>query len=623
MKTNILSRSGLSKLSLRSILYAGLAGFTGIALFTALALTEREQGDNADIKFIDPPLQGADIIPDNYTIDALNGGVFEYWTGTKISIPDSAIVDENGTLVTGEVIISYREFHDPVDFFFSGIPMDYDSAGVNYIFKSAGMMEILAYKNDNQVFLKPDEEIDVEMASYHDGTEYNLYELDTNKKNWVFKGKDRIHRPEKDYVYMPEDNDIAGLSDKLEVIEREVSVIKKNKPVKPRIADRSKWSIKIIVDPEEFPEIAVYKNTLFEITEDNIDFDPSASGILWENVELMKTGENEYVVRFSKYKRSVEYRVQPVFDKDNYDSAKRIYDSQYAKYIKALSDRRENEKLLSEICINERRKLVKDQVILNNERRAKLLKRRINREEKQRRENLIAFKTNKIYRLFSIEGFGVHNCDEPEPAIFCNTITVDKLIFIKTFNDQGQELNLKTIYFVEKGVNRLNIVDGSQFSNKCFDPDRNYIVWSITKNNKFALCHYNNNGSLKKNDEHWRLNMEIIDIDGMDVEAIKSIINPDNDALLASGGGNFLISRSDISINVYPNPFRENVNVQIGKSHNYKLSISDLSGKIIRTDDISGTEFSYDLSDLKSGIYLIKVSARDIGFSNTVRIIKE
>lgn len=51
------------------------------------------------------------------------------------------------------VKITYREFADPIDFFVSGIPMEYDSAGRKYNFESSGMCEINAYKDDIAVLL--------------------------------------------------------------------------------------------------------------------------------------------------------------------------------------------------------------------------------------------------------------------------------------------------------------------------------------------------------------------------------------------------------------------------------------------------------------------------------------
>ena len=50
------------------------------------------------------------------------GGVFKY-DNSEITIAPNSFVDSNGNLIEGEVKIKYREFHNSIDFFVSGIPM--------------------------------------------------------------------------------------------------------------------------------------------------------------------------------------------------------------------------------------------------------------------------------------------------------------------------------------------------------------------------------------------------------------------------------------------------------------------------------------------------------------------
>ncbi|MEM9992001.1 MAG: hypothetical protein AAF738_09560, partial [Bacteroidota bacterium] len=93
--------------------------------------------------YIQPPV----AVPASYTqyeIQAETGGTYQYAEATKIQVPDNAFQDQNGALIKGKVQLFYREMHDYIDFFLSGIPMTYDSTGVRYNLESAGMVEIYA-----------------------------------------------------------------------------------------------------------------------------------------------------------------------------------------------------------------------------------------------------------------------------------------------------------------------------------------------------------------------------------------------------------------------------------------------------------------------------------------------
>ncbi len=99
-------------------------------------------------------------------------------SGTRVKIPANALVDANGNPVQGEVNISYREYHEPLEVLLSGIPMTFDSAGARHQFQTAGMFELQAVKEGEEVFIKPGEKIKIEMQSMDDESDYNLYALD-------------------------------------------------------------------------------------------------------------------------------------------------------------------------------------------------------------------------------------------------------------------------------------------------------------------------------------------------------------------------------------------------------------------------------------------------------------
>jgi hypothetical protein len=156
---------------------------------------------------VKPPIAGLDIQKNVYTTDATTGGAIEYPSGTRIFIPDHAFVDKDGNTIDGNVAIDYREFRDQVDILVSGIPMTYDSAGQKGNFESAGMFEINASVDGQEVFLAPGKKLDLEFAVVDTTADYNFYHLD-EEKGWIYqehlgKTDNPVAVEEEDTDYLP------------------------------------------------------------------------------------------------------------------------------------------------------------------------------------------------------------------------------------------------------------------------------------------------------------------------------------------------------------------------------------------------------------------------------------
>lgn len=79
-------------------------------------------------------------------------------------------------------------------------------------------------------------------------------------------------------------------------------------------------------------------------------------------------------------------------------------------------------------------------------------------------------------------------------------------------------------------------------------------------------------------------------------------------------------------IRIYPNPVYSILNIQLHKdfSTHYTINLFDINGRIIKYLNVSenANNIEFDMSDLSSGIYLLKISDVFISKSNTYRIIK-
>jgi hypothetical protein len=110
-------------------------------------------------------------------------------SGTEIKIPAGILVDSKNKSVTGAVTISYREFSNPYDIAFSGIPMDYKKDSIYYPLESAGMFEINAFQDNKPVRIQKGKNIEISLASSDSADTYNFYRMDTVKKEWADLGK--------------------------------------------------------------------------------------------------------------------------------------------------------------------------------------------------------------------------------------------------------------------------------------------------------------------------------------------------------------------------------------------------------------------------------------------------
>ncbi len=138
------------------------------------------------------PFRNIQIESTLYQINVEQDTVLSYKTGSKLIIPKNAFLDKEGKIIKGKVELTYREFTNPFDIYLGGIPMVYDSSGIEQVFQTAGMLEINASSQGQAVYPNPQNKIQVQMNSFQKGNEYNVYQLDTVTGKWNNLGKDKV-----------------------------------------------------------------------------------------------------------------------------------------------------------------------------------------------------------------------------------------------------------------------------------------------------------------------------------------------------------------------------------------------------------------------------------------------
>ena len=137
---------------------------------------------------IAPPLEGNFSNTSVFTIDPTKENTLSTPNGSHFTIPANALVDKDGKLITEQVTVEFDQYHSAIDVLASGIPMQYDTLGESYTFKTAGMFTLEATVKDNHVYIKEGESIAMNLASDKSKQEpFNFYALNESTGDWTFE----------------------------------------------------------------------------------------------------------------------------------------------------------------------------------------------------------------------------------------------------------------------------------------------------------------------------------------------------------------------------------------------------------------------------------------------------
>ena len=384
---------------------------------------------------INPPLPVADIKYDEYEVAPDSDTLIVYRTGTLLRIPENAFLDKDGNVIKTPVKIKYREFSNMLEIYLAGIPMEYDSAETSFVFETAGMIDFNASSENLPVFPNPKSKISVNMVSYNNSTDMNLYSLDTATGKWAYLGKDKIST--KNY-------------------EEELEKLPNIPPI-PKKAGYYSFSVED--GTGDFPELSMYENILFEPV-DNKRCGFSSTEI---KVKALRNGKYEIIFVMDAYgvRREQKCICYLAFKAGvDYDNAMKKYQNKYKYLIK----KRDKQKALLEkewdtyFAI---RKQYSDAGLLGF-----FMKKEVEKMDSN----------DKIIRAFELNGFGIKNIDFP-------TIMMANSELIATYtNEDGDKIKMKNMVLAIKSKNIFyRIEDEIKFSTK----DQN-MMWGFTSDNKLA-----------------------------------------------------------------------------------------------------------------------------------------
>lgn len=431
--------------------------FLLIFIFSCSQTDKKESKTNTQAaNFLMPPIPGADVPYNMYSVEVAKGDTFFYKTGSIILFPPNAFVDKEGKIIDGQVQVKYREFLTPIDFFLSGVPMAYDSAGKSYTFESSGMCEVLAYKDGIPVYVNPGSKPEINIASDNNSPGHSIYYLDTVQKKWVSRGTSTA-------------TDLSSLKarnpGKQTFVNNDLV-----EPVKPGKANNKSPVIRINVDSSSFKELLVYDGLQFQLDANETKFNPKDTSEEWKNVELQKGHDKGlYTVKFSNATRIVSYSARPVLQGEDYDKALKIFEKNNLEYKKKVNEQMKQKELgkqyvkdsLENLQVAEENKRIERLNILIEARNKEIEKQNAIAEKQNaavdkrnaavETQNIKINRFNKAIRSFQMSNFGTWNFDR---AISFNILQVTA-----TFKDESGKLlaltNIAVLYKLSNGIFRF------------------------------------------------------------------------------------------------------------------------------------------------------------------------
>lgn len=371
--------------------------------------------------YIDPPFANISTPREVFNVNASKGGEFKYGT-TKITVPECAFIDKDGNIVKGKVKLAYREVNDPISIITSGVPME-TAEGSNQYLESAGMMEIVAWKRNEPLFVNPDCRISLNMQSPYPDANYNLYSLDTINRKWVENKsnlpanqlKKEVESATQAPVY--KEPNYGALAVKEGII----------KPVKPVVKNKELFQFKFKTDFSQYPELNIYNGVQWEFVGKKDSENPAknrwVTTATWNEMEIVKRKKNGvYKLRLASGDKIFETTVKPVFDAEDMEYAEYVFNQTYDKYRTFVDNKKEEAR--------QRR--------LKQERLAK---------ERAQREKVYEL-TGKFSRQFEVVQFGWCNIDR--------IMKYDGQEIMASFIDKtGKRLPVDRVYLVIDSVNSV------------------------------------------------------------------------------------------------------------------------------------------------------------------------
>ena len=496
---------------------------------------EKQAAYFAEQSYVNPPVaEAAKASFASYKIPAYDGGIIEHNTGSRIIIPKEAFEYSNGEIVTGNVDILYREFHDFIDIFLSGVPMTYDSLGQTYNLESAGMIEIFAEQGGQRINMRPGKSLEVELISIVNIKDlaippsFNIYKLNEEARKWEYTNIDNIEylevQPEqvsaghiafdiqKSYFERMAELDLLQ-KDLLDKVNKSLPLPKE--PVRPTQQMDDAITVNFEIE-NQLKEVApalygTYKDAVWQLhPSEKISMDDLNHQ--WDDMELVQLNDLDFKLTLIRPEQSLTILINPLLVGAEFQAAMNRYSADLDNYSQSMENW-------------EQGVADKKEEIYENIQQQKIM------AQKQYKEDLLAIQTaeneeeiaplirrTKVVNKFAANELGIWNCDRPIlPEI--NSFTA------KFKLPNGKVLNNLTGYIACKGHNSIQkfLVDRKTPMN--LDLSKDYLIWLILPNDKIALLKPKDIKAVNPDNKKHLFTLSMIEDSELEEEQLRKVLD--------------------------------------------------------------------------------------------------
>jgi hypothetical protein len=237
-------------------------------------------------------------------------------------------------------------------------------------------------------------------------------------------------------------------------------------PTKPLRADKRKNRFTIAINAQEFPEMASYKDMIFEVDESNQKFDRNWYKVTWESIKLSNGGKaNKYKITLTRPGEVAIVDVYPVFDDKNFDKEMAAYEVKLADYKKQMDQ------------INQAQEQQRAQAVgiydNGNGTIVRAVEGGFMYYTKPKLEDIE--KAEEVMRCFSISGFGVYNLDA------VSELPAGGIVRLSLNDTEGKSFSgFAAVYHVDRQRNSLFMYGNqSPIAAFHFNPKSSNLVWAV------------------------------------------------------------------------------------------------------------------------------------------------
>ncbi|MEM1119872.1 MAG: hypothetical protein AAGJ18_05450 [Bacteroidota bacterium] len=482
--------------------------------------------------YVYPPLNNFAKKAEVIKVNANQGGTYKFASGSKMVVPKAAFANSYGVLIDGEVEVHFKEYHDYVDFFLSGIPMEIKVDGQNQVLESAGMIEVYATQNGERLQMLPDKPFEIELKSKiafagETPPEFNIYFLDENKREWDLRGTDEIEVVKDNANFFvkvigdPGDPNFVGevtydttwnetlvtleqglinenqrLDQKLE---KEIAKVTQQialpqKPIEPEEYDGNSMTMELDFQTESLGA-KTYKGTIWQVLTAVEKFEQVTSTV-WDEYDLTQQSDDAYTLNLGKGDKNAKLNVKPVLVGNDYENAKQEFEQQMTRYEQAKAARQAQ--------ITAKKREIEERMALEKANINKSFQERIATLKAKGHDN---YATNEILKhtiinKFRIDRFGIWNCDRPRPAYLA--------VLKGTFIDQHFEKYQQTmVYQTDKSQNTVRRFYLNDIADVQFNDQSDNLLWLVTKENKLAVFYPNDFERIQQKDGDYAFDLTL------------------------------------------------------------------------------------------------------------------